>query len=150
MLLSRRLTVVGLDDAARALFPSLRVGDNLARLLFLGTGPFSVSDAGTQVVAALRDARDSDDRDSDDAETDDTELRHVVGELSTMSRAFSTAWAHNTEALHPGGVVHIDHPAAGAMTLGYRIIQVAGAPDRAAVVWHAADSASRALLATFV
>ena len=139
--LTRRLTVAGIDDATRALFPTLRTGDNLARLVFLGAGPFSVSDAGAQLVAALRAARDS-----DDTETDDTELRHIVGELSTLSRAFSTAWAHGTETLQTAGVVHVDHPVAGAITLGYRITSVKGAPDLVSVVWHGADPAARTLL----
>ena len=146
LLLTRRLTVDRLDGGARALFPSLRPGDNLARLVFLGTGPFSVADAGAQVVAALRSVRQSDESEPNDSGTDDTELRHIVGELSTMSRAFSTEWAHGTERLRTSGIVHTAHPAAGTVRLGYRITAVHGDPDRVAVVWRGADSASRALL----
>lgn len=137
------LTLTATSRLAELLFPCLRPGDNLARQVFLGPVPGAPTpgalppctrDAGDQVVAALR---------STIGRTDgDGELRRLVGELSALSREFSTAWAHASAALRPLGIHRFVHPVVGVLTLEYELIPVASSCSDIVIVWRGADAAS--------
>ena len=139
ILLNRYLTVTASTPLAQALFPTVRAGDNLARHLFLGldAGADCAQDMGGQVVAALQATL---------GDTNDEELRRIVGELSTMSRDFSTAWAHGAEHLRSDGVVRVPHPAAGSLVLRYQFLTLPSAAGDVLVLWQGGDPASESAL----
>ena len=141
-LVDRHLTVSGSSLLADALFPTLLPGANLAREMFLrvipgGTYPCT-DDLSLQVVAALHAslARNS----------DDPEFERVVGELSAMSREFSTAWAAERERLRAHGVVRAVHPAAGDLSIRYRLLELGGGSTDVLIVWQGADPESQSAL----
>jgi len=139
ILVDCHLTVAASSGLAEALFPGLRAGDNLARQVFLGSpgqDPLCALDASAQIVAALQASRGK----------DDDGLGRLVGELSALSRGFSSAWAYATEPLRPSGVVRSDHPALGPMSLRYELVRLS-ASDDIVIVWQGGDPASVAALA---
>jgi len=135
ILVDCHLTIAASSTLAEALFPALRPGDNLARQVFLGAGPgrapLCAEDASAQVVAMLHASIGKNDK----------ELRPIVGELSALSRGFSTAWANDAESPSPTGALRWRHPSAGAMALRYELVGVAGSDDMV-ILWRGGDDAA--------
>ena len=141
-LIDRHLTVAGSSQLAEALFPNLHRGVNLAREVFLGMipgrEPECVKQMSGQVVAALHASLASHD--------EDDEFRQIVGELSAMSRDFSTAWAAERVELHPHGVLQSTHPFAGELSISYQLLELASGRNGVLIVWQGADPASESAL----
>ena len=139
ILVDCHLTIAASSPLAEALFPALRPGDNLARQVFLGAGPgrdpLCARDASGQVVAMLHASIGK----------NDEVLRPIVGELSALSRGFSTAWAHDAESPSPTGSLRWRHPSAGSMALRYDLLGVGGSDDMV-IVWRGGDPASAGAL----
>jgi hypothetical protein len=141
-LIDRHLNIVASTPLGTALFPALQPGANLARQVFLGWDrdqqPICAADATAQVIAALQTLVAIDD--------EDTEFRRIIGELSTHSRKFATAWAHEAEPLHPSGVVRADHPVVGAMSLTYQLLPLMSEFRDVLIVWTGRDAESASAL----
>ncbi|MET4584111.1 hypothetical protein ABIE21_003649 [Conyzicola nivalis] len=145
-LIDRHLNVSGSSRLAEALFPSLRMGTNLAREMFLEVIPrrayASAEDLSYQVVAALHASLAW--------HEDDAEFEKIVGELSAMSRAFSTAWAADRQQLRPHGVLQATHQSAGELTIRYQLLELAGGSNAILIVWRGADPESEHALKQLV
>ena len=141
-LIDRHLTVSGRSPLAEALFPRLSPGVNLVRQVFLGSAPDAAppcaTDMSSQVVAALQASLAS--------HREDEEFRQIVGELSAMSREFSTAWANDDVELQPHGVVRASHPDVGDLVIRYQLLELSAGFNDVLIVWQAADPASQTAL----
>jgi len=141
-LIDRHLNVVSSTPLGAALFPALAPGNNLARLVFLGWDadkqPICAADATAQVIAALQTLVAIDD--------EDEEFRRIIGELSTQSRKFSTAWANESETLLAGGIIRAEHPIVGRITLRYQLLPLFSQFSDVLVVWQGHDAASESSL----
>jgi len=145
-LVDRHLNVTGASPLSTALFPRLTPGVNLALALFLEVVPAgtcrSADEIGYQLVAALHASLAW--------HEDDPAFERLVGELSTMSREFSTAWAAPRRELRPHGVVRTTHPTAGDLAIGYQLIELAAGANDVLIVWSAADASSEPGFASLV
>lgn len=141
-LIDRHLTISGSSRLAEALFPNLHPGVNLAREIFLEVMPKReyrcAEEMGHQVVAALHASLAW--------HEEDAEFEKIVGELSTLSRAFSTAWAADRRRLRPHGVVSATHPFAGELSLKYQLLELAAGSNDVLIVWSGADAKSETAL----
>jgi len=141
-LIDRHLTVSGSSRLAEALFPRLHPGANLAREMFLRVIPGGVypsaDDLSHQVVAALHASLAW--------YEDDPEFERIVGELSTMSREFSTAWASERQRLRPHGIVRAVHPSVGELSIRYQLLELANGSSEVLIVWQGADPESESAL----
>lgn len=142
ILCDRYLTVVVSNGLARALSPAFVEGVNLARFTFLEAPPSSRTERcrplGQQIVAMLRE--------SVDLHRDDERFRSIVGELSSLSRAFASAWATPVIVEH-SGEVELVSATAGVLTLTYTEQRVLDDDqDDRLVMWDPADPSSRAAL----
>ena len=137
-LIDRHLNVSGSSRLAEALFPSLRIGTNLAREMFLEVIPgrdyASAEYLGHQVVAALHASLAW--------HEEDAEFERIVGELSAMSREFSTAWAADRQQLRPHGVLQATHQSAGDLSIRYQLLELAAGSNAILIVWRGADPES--------
>jgi hypothetical protein len=137
-LIDRHLNVEGSSRLAEALFPSLREGMNLAREIFLEVIPKReyrcAEDMSYQVVAALHASLAW--------HQDDAEFEQIVGELSTMSREFATAWAAERRQLRPHGILRATHPFAGELSIRYQLLELAAGSNDVLIVWQGADPES--------
>lgn len=126
-----RLDVVATNPLARALhapmFDSPTTAQagcaNFARYHFLDEGSrqlFVDWDAGADATVALLRAEAG-------REPHDRALRELVGELSTLSSAFSTRWAaHNVRIRHEG-IKRLEHPEVGSLELTYQSLDLPAA-----------------------
>jgi hypothetical protein len=142
-LIDHHLNVTASTPLALMLFPALLPGVNLVRVVFLEAVPGLVQDCArelrSQVVAALHASLAW--------HEDDAEFERIVGELSTMSREFSTAWAAEGRALRPHGGVTFSHQVAGRLDLGYQLLELAADSNDVLIVWQGSDVHSRTALA---
>lgn len=136
-LIDRHLNVSGATPLAEALFPQLLPGANLARVTFLGA-PACSPDMSAQVIAALHAALASTE--------EDPEFRQIVGELSAMSRDFSTAWAAEHEAFRSHGVLRSTRPDVGELSISYQLLELASTSSQVLIVWRGADPASESAI----
>jgi hypothetical protein len=141
-LIDRHLNVSGSSRLAQALFPSLRIGTNLAREMFLevipGRAYASAEDLSYQVVAALHASLAW--------HEDDAEFEKIVGELSAMSREFSTAWAADRQPLRSNGVLQATHRSVGDLSIRYQLLELASGSNGVLIVWRGADPESESAL----
>jgi hypothetical protein len=141
-LLDRHLNVSGSSGLAQTLFPSLQLGTNLAREMFLKVIPecafASAEDLSYQLVAALHASLEW--------HEDDAEFERIVGELSTMSREFSTAWAAARHRLRSHGVLQVSHRSAGDLAIKYQLLELASPSNTILIVWQGADPKSESAL----
>ena len=138
----RHLTVIAANPLAMAVSPSFRPGLNLARSTFIDSAferdaPCWPEVTG-QVAAMLRDSLEQHDEDS--------RFRDIVGELSTRSSDFATAWAGEERPLTTG-TAEFRLEGIGLLSLSYRQLWVAEDHDDVLMVWRARDAASRRGLA---
>ena len=141
-LIDRHLNVSGTSRLAQELFPSLRPGTNLAREMFLevipGRAYASAEELSYQIVAALHASLAW--------HEDDAEFEKIVGELSTMSREFSTAWAAERQKLRPHGILRATHRSEGNLLIKYQLLELVAGSNEILIVWRGADSESEAAL----
>jgi len=141
-LIDRHLTVSGSSELAVALFPNLRLGVNIAREVFLDVlpsrEPTCAAEMGDQVVAALHSSLAW--------HENDPEFQKIIGELSAMSRTFSSAWAAERQQLQPHGILHSTHPVLGELSIKYQLLELAGRWNDVLIVWQGADAASESAM----
>ncbi|MDO9395080.1 MAG: hypothetical protein Q7T71_00900 [Herbiconiux sp.] len=135
----RHLTVVASNELARAVSPGFADGVNLLRFTFL-SGEIDRSEEQWPVIAAqsvglLRDSLEQHD--------DDQAFRGLVGELSALSRSFSSAWADENGSVAHSGPVTFATPGRPDLRLVYQELRLPDEHEHVLVVWRAADQASR-------
>jgi hypothetical protein len=146
ILVDRHLDVIESNALARALTDSFETGMNLARYTFLNPDVHRSGrqweSVAAQVAAMLRDSLDEHD--------DDRAFLDIVGELSTMSRDFSRAWADDSRRASSAGQVPFPRSAVGSVSLGYMLFRIPGDPDDVLIVFGGADEHSRTALSHLV
>lgn len=137
----RLLTVVLTSALAERLYGAFRVGSNLARFTFLdGEVHPELADwrrKTRQVAAMLRESAGGD--------GEDEALVALVGELSSLSRDFASAWAEEV-AERRSDVFEFRHPDVGPLRLRYHLLRGGGRSTDTVAVWHAEDATSLARL----
>lgn len=142
------LDVLATNALATALAPSLRVGENRLRSLFLDPAEQlrhpDWASCAPQLVATFRNGLG--------AGVDDPRAVQLVGELSLASEEFRRAWARHDVKPPRGKAVRIDHPQVGEMHLWTSKLEADGTGGLMVIVYHAApgtaDAERLALLAS--
>ena len=121
----RRLDILATNQLGGALINPILAGPrrppNVARFMFLDPAAtdyypdWERMSAGTVAILRAEAGRDPHDR----------ALTELVGELSTQSDRFRTAWATHNVLVHRGGAKRIHHPVVGELTLAYDALEVA-------------------------
>lgn len=142
---NRTFDVLAANPLAHALFPSLEVGGNRLRAVFLDERERALhpdsSKAAAGIVASFRA--------SVGARTDDARAVQLVGELSLASDEFRRLWARHDVRPLAGGVTEIAHPEVGLLSLRREKFPLADTDGQILVVYHAEpESASGAALAS--
>jgi transcriptional regulator with XRE-family HTH domain len=140
--------VLAANALATALAPSLRVGENRLRSLFLDPAEQLLhpdwARCAPQLVATFRNRLG--------AGVDDPRVVRLVGELSLASEEFRRAWARHDVKPPRGKAVRIDHPQVGEMRLWTSKLETDGTDRVMVIVYHAepgtADAERLALLAS--
>lgn len=144
----RYLDVLAANALATSLSPSVRVGENRLRSLFLDPAERTLFPglpaAAPQLVAGFRARIGTD--------ADDPRVVELVGELSVRSEEFRRAWARHDVREIRGRSVVLDHPVVGRLELRLAKLGVQGTDGQTLVVHHAdpgSESAEKlALLAS--
>ncbi|MBE2315829.1 helix-turn-helix domain-containing protein [Solirubrobacter sp. CPCC 204708] len=125
----RCLDVLAVNALVTALIPTVRVGENRLRSIFLDPADQALHPDWTRwtddCVAALRDRF-----------VDDPRAAELVDELSSASEAFRAAWARHDVRPPRSEPVRIDHPRVGELTLGVSKLEIDGADGLTLVVFH--------------
>ncbi|MFI2363468.1 helix-turn-helix domain-containing protein [Promicromonospora sp. NPDC019610] len=140
----RYFDVLAVNDLAQALSPTLRVGRNRLRDLFLDPTEQAMHpdwpEVAPKIVARFREAVGTD--------TDDERAERLVGELSLASERFRTLWARHDVNLGRPHVTHMLHPQVGELELDMEKLSIVGTDRQMVVLLHAApDSPSGERLA---
>ncbi|WP_380171885.1 helix-turn-helix domain-containing protein [Kineococcus sp. DHX-1] len=129
----RTFEVLAANRLATALWPSLHVGQNRLRAVFLdereGTMVLDPEQARAGMVAAFRA--------SVGAGTDDPRVARLVGELSLASPEFARLWARHDVRDLAGGTARLQHPEVGLLELRREKLAVGGTDGQLLVVHHA-------------
>ncbi|MGA1813341.1 helix-turn-helix transcriptional regulator [Frondihabitans sp. 4ASC-45] len=137
---SRALDVLATNDLATALNPSLAVGRNRLRDVFLDRDERALYPDWSRllpgIVANFRAAIGTD--------TDDPRVVQLVGELSLASDEFRRLWARHDVRAGQGGITQYRHPQVGDLTLRREKLAIRGADGQLLVILHAADDADSA------
>jgi transcriptional regulator with XRE-family HTH domain len=144
---SRHFDVLAANDLACAINPSLRVGENRMRAMFLDPAEHVLcpgfEHAMAYMVASFRKSVGTD--------IDDPRFVQIVGELSIASEDFRRLWARHDVRTLDGGEAVMYHPQLGQLPLRKERLAVAGADNMALVVYHpvpGTDSAEKLSLLT--
>ncbi|ATQ29122.1 XRE family transcriptional regulator [Rhodococcus ruber] len=120
-----RMDILATNALGRALYSPLFTDDrrpaNIARFQFLDPGAqdyFPDWDGAANVTVALLRAEAGRDPHNKD-------LRHLVGELSTLSEEFRTRWAAHDVRIHHAGSKQFNHPVVGPLDLVYHSLDLA-------------------------
>jgi len=128
----RYFDVLAANSLATALSPRLVTGGNRLRDLFLDPAEQSLypdwDEATAQIVARFRESVGTD--------VDDSGFVTLVGSLSLASPRFRELWGRHDVARRESGIMSIDHPGVGPLTL-YREKLAISASGQMLVVYHA-------------
>ncbi len=135
--------MLAVNRLAEALSPTLRVGRNRLRDLFLDPAEQAMHpdwlDVAPKIVARFREAVGTD---------TDERAERLVGELSLASERFRTLWARHDVNLGRPHVTRMLHPQVGELELDMEKLSIAGTDRQMVVLLHAApDSPSGERLA---
>jgi transcriptional regulator with XRE-family HTH domain len=109
----RYLDILASNALARVLDPTLVVGENRLRSVFLDPAVQALHTEWESICGSLVAAF----RTSVGSDTDDPRFVELVGELSLASERFRQLWArHDVKAL-AGGTMLLDHPQVGPLVL---------------------------------
>lgn len=136
----RRFDILACNPLATALDPTIEVGANRLRTMFLddravelwGDQPRTRRD----IVASFRS--------SIGTELDDARTQLIVGELSLVSEEFRRLWARHDVAVLGGGPAHLEHPLVGPMDLRRHKFPIGGTDGLLLAVYHAAPGTAAA------
>jgi transcriptional regulator with XRE-family HTH domain len=131
---SRRFDVLAANSLATALAPSIRVGENRLRSLFLDPAERDLYPDWARAVVSLVASF----RASVGTDTDDPRVAQLVGELSLASEHFGRIWArHDVRAL-AGAPVLMRHPGLGELALSREKLPIGDSGGQLLVLYHAA------------
>lgn len=129
----RYFDVLATNALARVLSPSLEVGFNRLRAVFLDPAEQALypdwEAATAGMVAGFRKAIGSD--------ADDPRFVQLVGELSLASDRFRQLWARHDVRPLAGGTVRVEHPQVGELTLSREKLAIGGTVGQMLVIYHA-------------
>jgi transcriptional regulator with XRE-family HTH domain len=124
-----RMDILAINALGRALYAPMFTDPsrpaNIARYQFLTPGAqdyFPDWDGAANVTVALLRAEAGRDPHNKD-------LRHLVGELSTLSAEFRARWAAHDVRLHRAGKKQFNHPEVGTLDLVYHSLDLAADDD---------------------
>lgn len=109
----RYFDILAANQLARLVDPTLDVGENRLRSFFLDPAVQALHSEWDTVTASLVAGF----RTSVGNNIDDPRFVELVGELSLGSERFRQLWARHEVVALAGGVLTLDHPQVGAMTL---------------------------------
>lgn len=146
----RFLDILLANRLMTALMPTVRVGENRLRSLFLDPSERALfTDWDTlapRMLAGLRKRIGQD--------IDDPRFVQLVGELSLGSEEFRRGWARHDVKPLQSKLIRLDHPQVGELSLAQSKLAVEGAEGQILAVYHpepGTDSAEKlALLASLV
>jgi transcriptional regulator with XRE-family HTH domain len=128
----RYFDILASNSLARALSPSLAVGGNQLRDLFLDPAEQALHPEWENVtecfIANLRQAVGND--------VDDPRFIELTGELSLASPRFRRLWARHEVRRQWGTPLRMNHPQVGELTLNRERLTVAGTDSLMLVVFH--------------
>jgi transcriptional regulator with XRE-family HTH domain len=128
----RYFDVLASNDLARALSPRLAAGSNQLRDMFLDPAEQALYPGWTDYtecfIANLRQAVGTD--------IDDPRFIDLVGELSLGSPLFRQLWARHEVRGQRGGLIRLDHPQVGELTLNRERLEISGTEGLMLVVFH--------------
>ena len=134
----RYFDVLAANSLAYALSPSLQVGRNRLRAVFLDPAEkalypgWDLATAG--LVAGFRQSVGSD--------VDDPGFVQLVGELSLSSERFRRLWARHDVLSFKGAPVRLDHPQVGELMLSREKLAITGTEGQLLVIYHAQPGTS--------
>lgn len=142
----RTFDILAANRLATALDPTLRVGENRLRALFLDERLRDLlvewEQALGTMVASFRASVGSD--------TDDPGAVRLVGELSLASDRFRQLWARHDVKDLGGGLMQLRHPEVGPLDLRREKLPIPGSDGQILAIYHAepgtGSAASLALL----
>jgi hypothetical protein len=147
----RNFTIAAATDLAQALHPIFGRGTNIAQHLFLDPeAPHLHPDWSTEARQAVANLLNNTHTNADRLPR---ATRRLIGELSLKSAPFRTLWAAGDRAVHLTGIVRLDLPLLGHITLDYEQLPIDDSPDSQLLVLHpgtdnATEDALRRLLTT--
>jgi transcriptional regulator with XRE-family HTH domain len=128
----RYFDVLASNDLARALSPRLAAGSNQLRDMFLDPAEQALYPGWTDYtecfIANLRQAVGTD--------IDDPRFIDLVGELSLDSPLFRQLWARHEVRGQRGGLIRLDQPEVGGLTLNRERLEISGTVGLMLVVFH--------------
>lgn len=144
----RYFDVLASNGLATALSPSLAVGGNQLRDMFLDQAEQELQpdweDVTECFIASLRQAVGTD--------IDDPRFIELTGTLAVASPRFRQLWARHEVRRQWGTRIRFNHPQVGEMTLNRERLSIGGAEDLMLVIYHAdagsGDAEKLALLAS--
>lgn len=129
----RYFDVLASNGLATALSPSLAVGGNQLRDMFLDQAEQELQpdweDVTECFIASLRQAVGTD--------IDDPRFIELTGSLSLASPRFRQLWARHEVRRQWGTRIRFNHPQVGEMTLNRERLSIGGAEDLMLVIYHA-------------
>ncbi|SDD62606.1 helix-turn-helix transcriptional regulator [Nocardioides lianchengensis] len=141
----RFLDILAANRLMTALMPSVQVGENRLRSLFLDPAERALfldwETLAPRMIAGLRKRIGSD--------IDDPRFVQLVGELSVGSDEFRRGWARHDVKPLQSKVIRLDHPQVGELSLAQSKLAVEGAEGQILAIYHpepGTDSAERLAL----
>jgi len=140
---SRRFDVLAANRLATAVDPTLRVGENRLRSVFLDAGVRELYSDWTRSVAGIVAAfRTSIGVDPDHLA--DPRVVQLVGELSLESEEFRRLWARHDVKPLSGAQAVLNHPDVGPLDLRREKLPIPDSGGQILVVFHAAPGSDTA------
>jgi len=134
----RYFDVLAANDLAYALSPTLRVGENRMRSVFLDPAEQALypewDRATARLVAGFRESVGND--------IDDPRIVQLVGELSLASDRFRHLWARHDVHIREGSPERLHHPAVGDLTVRREKLLISGTEGQLMVLYHAQPGTS--------
>ena len=140
----RRFDILAINPLAMALDPSIEVGANRLRTVFLDDRAALLwgdqQRTRRDIVASFRA--------SIGTELDDPRTQLLVGELSLLSEEFRRLWARHDVAVLAGGLARLDHPLVGPMDLRRHKFPIGGTDGLLLAMYHPAPGSAAAAAMT--
>lgn len=140
----RRFDILAANPLASALDPSIQVGENRLRTMFLDDRAAQLwgdqQRTRRDIVASFRA--------SIGTELDDPRTQLLVGELSLVSDEFRRLWARHDVAVLAGGPARVDHPLVGPMELRRHKFPIGGTDGLLLAMYHPAPGSAAAAAMT--
>lgn len=129
----RYFDVLASNAMARAMSPTLKVGENRLRSVFLDPAERELYPDWERALAGLVAGF----RASVGPLTDDPRCTQLVGELSLASEHFRRLWARHDVKIREGAPTTLRHPEVGDLSLRREKLEIGGSDGHLLVLYHA-------------